>query len=150
MTRKITKTFAEIKNGNRKEPLELGNMDAKRDWGHAKDYVNAMWLMLQQDTPDDYVVAMGEQHSVREFVNIACNHFGFDIEWSGKGVEEVATIKGTGQVLVKVNHEFYRPAEVDSLVGDPTYTKNKIGWKPEYSFADLVREMCNSDLEATK
>jgi GDPmannose 4,6-dehydratase len=125
-------------------------MDAKRDWGHAKDYVEAMWLMLQCDKPDDYVVATGEQHSVREFVDIACKHFGFDIEWSGKGVEEVATIKGTGEILVKVNPDFYRPAEVDSLVGDPTYTKERIGWNPKYSFADLVKEMCDSDLEATK
>ena len=150
VTRKITKTLAEIKNGKRDLPLELGNMDAKRDWGHAKDYVEAMWLMLQCDKPDDYVVATGEQHSVREFVDIACKHFGFDIEWSGKGVEEVATIKGTGEILVKVNPEFYRPAEVDSLVGDPTYTKERIGWNPKYSFADLVKEMCDSDLEATK
>ena len=150
VTRKITKTLSEIKNGKRTASLELGNMDAKRDWGHAKDYVEAMWLMLQHKTPDDYVVSMGQQHSVREFVEISCKHIGFDIEWSGKGIEEIATIKGTGEVLVKVNPEFYRPTEVDSLVGDPTYTKERIGWKPKYSFSDLVKEMCDSDLEATK
>ena len=150
VTRKITKTLSEIKNGKRSAPLQLGNMDAKRDWGHAKDYVEAMWLMLQQETPDDYVVSMGEQHSVRDFVNIACGHIGFDIEWSGVGIDEVAKIKGTGEILVKVNSDFYRPTEVDSLVGDSTFTRETLGWKPKYSFADLVKEMCNSDMEATK
>jgi GDPmannose 4,6-dehydratase len=150
VTRKITKTLAEIKNGKRSLPLELGNMDAKRDWGHAKDYVEAMWLMLQRNKPDDYVVAMGEQHSVREFVEIACEHFGFDIEWKGEGIEEVAVFRNTNNVLVKINSEFYRPAEVDSLVGDSSYTKSRIGWIPRYSFSDLVKEMCDSDLEATK
>jgi len=125
-------------------------LDAKRDWGHAKDYVEAMWLMLQQEHPNDYVVSTGEQHSVREFVSIACEHIGFNIEWSGTGIDEVATIKETGEVLVKVNPDYYRPTEVDSLVGDPTFVKNEIGWKPKYSFADLVKEMCDSDMEATK
>ncbi len=150
VTRKITKILSEIKNGKRDAPLELGNMDAKRDWGHAKDYVEAMWLMLQQENPDDYVVSMGEQHSVREFVNIACEHIGFDIEWSGSGIDEVAKIKGTDEVLVRVNPDFYRPTEVDSLVGDSTFTKKTLGWKPKYSFADLVKEMCDSDMEAIK
>jgi len=150
VTRKITKSLSEIKNGKRDAPLELGNMDAKRDWGHAKDYVEAMWLMLQQENPDDYVVSMGEQHSVREFVNIACEHIGFDIEWSGSGIDEVAKIKGTDEVLVRVNPDFYRPTEVDSLVGDSTFTKKTLGWKPKYSFADLVKEMCDSDMEAIK
>ncbi len=150
VTRKITKTLAKIKNGKHSLPLELGNMDAKRDWGHAKDYVKAMWLMLQHDKPDDYVVAMGEQHSVREFVEIACKHFEFDIEWKGEGIEEVAVFKNTDNVLVKVNPEFYRPAEVDSLVGDSSYAKSRIGWTPRYSFYDLVKEMCDSDLEATR
>jgi len=147
VTRKITKTLSEIKNGKRDSPLELGNMNAKRDWGHAKDYVEAMWLMLQQENPDDYVVSMDEQHSVREFVSIACQHIGFDIEWSGSGINEVAHIKGTDNVLVKVNPDFYRPTEVDSLVGDSTFTKKNLGWKPKYSFADLVKEMCDSDLK---
>jgi len=147
VTRKITKTLSEIKNGKRDSPLELGNMNAKRDWGHAKDYVEAMWLMLQQENPDDYVVSMDEQHSVREFVSIACQHIGFDIEWSGSGINEIAKIKGTDKVLVKVNPDFYRPAEVDSLVGDSTFTKKNLGWEPKYSFADLVKEMCDSDLK---
>ena len=142
VTRKTTKVLSEIKNGKRSAPLELGNLDAKRDWGHAKDYVEAMWLMLQQEHPNDYVVSTGEQHSVREFVSIACEHIGFNIEWSGTGIDEVATIKETGEVLVKVNPDYYRPTEVDSLVGDPTFVKNEIGWKPKYSFADLVKEMC--------
>ncbi len=150
VTRKITKSLSEIKNGKRDAPLELGNLDAKRDWGHAKDYVEAMWLMLQQENPDDYVVSMGEQHSVRKFVNIACEHIGFDIEWSGSGIDEVVKIKGTDEVLVQVNPEFYRPTEVDSLVGDPTFVKDAIGWEPKYSFAELVKEMCDSDMEATK
>jgi GDPmannose 4,6-dehydratase len=150
VTRKITKILSEIKNGKRDAPLELGNMDAKRDWGHAKDYVEAMWLMLQQENPDDYVVSMGEQHSVRKFVSIACEHIGFDIEWSGSGIDEVAKIKGTDEVLVQVNPEFYRPTEVDSLVGDPTFVKDAIGWDPKYSFAELVKEMCDSDMGATK
>jgi len=150
VTRKITKSLSEIKNGKRDAPLELGNLDAKRDWGHAKDYVEAMWLMLQQENPDDYVVSMGEQHSVRKFVSIACEHIGFDIEWSGSGIDEVAKIKGTDEVLVQINPEFYRPTEVDSLVGDPTFVKDAIGWKPKYSFAELVKEMCDSDMEATK
>ena len=150
VTRKTTKVLSEIKNGKRSAPLELGNLDAKRDWGHAKDYVEAMWLMLQQEHPNDYVVSTGEQHSVREFVSIACEHIGFNIEWSGTGIDEVATIKETGEVLVKVNPDYYRPTEVDSLVGDPTFVKNEIGWKPKYSFADLVKEMCDSDMEATK
>ena len=150
VTRKTTKVLSEIKNGKRSAPLELGNLDAKRDWGHAKDYVEAMWLMLQQEHPNDYVVSTGEQHSVREFVSIACEHIGFDIEWSGTGVDEVATIKETGEVLVRVNPDYYRPTEVDSLVGDPTFVKNEIGWKPKYSFADLVKEMCDSDMEASK
>ena len=150
VTRKITKSLSEIKNGKRDAPLELGNLDAKRDWGHAKDYVEAMWLMLQQENPDDYVVSMGEQHSVRKFVSIACEHIGFDIEWSGSGIDEVVKIKGTDEVLVQVNPEFYRPTEVDSLVGDPTFVKDEIGWEPKYSFAELVKEMCDSDMGATK
>lgn len=150
VTRKITKTLSEIKNGKRVAPLELGNMNAKRDWGHAKDYVEAMWLMLQHNTPNDYVVSMGQQHSVRDFVNIACEYIGFDIEWSGSDINEVARNNKTGEILVKVNSEFYRPAEVESLVGDSTFTRKTIGWKPKYSFEDLVKEMCDSDLDATR
>jgi GDPmannose 4,6-dehydratase len=150
VTRKITKTLSEIKNGQKKGPLELGNLDAKRDWGHAKDYVKSMWLMLQHEFADDYVVSMEEQHSVRDFVNVSCNYIGFDIEWCGEGKEEVAVDKNTGKVLVQINPDYYRPAEVESLVGDCTKVKKVLGWKPEYTFEKLVEEMCECDLEMTR
>ncbi len=149
VTQKIVKGVVDVISG-KKDKISLGNLDAQRDWGHAKDYVEAMWLMLQQEHPNDYVVSTGEQHSVREFVSIACEHIGFNIEWSGTGIDEVATIKETGEVLVRVNPDYYRPTEVDSLVGDPTFVKNEIGWEPKYSFTDLVKEMCDSDMEASK
>jgi len=150
VTKKITKTLSEIKNGQKKGPLELGNLDAKRDWGHAKDYVKSMWLMLQHDFADDYVVSMEEQHSVRDFVNVSCNYIGFDIEWSGEGKDEVAIDKNTGKVLVQINPDYYRPAEVESLVGDCTKAKEVLGWKPEYTFEKLVEEMCECDLRVTR
>ena len=150
VTRKITKALAELKNGVRTEPLELGNLDAKRDWGHAKDYIEAMWLMLQQETPEDYVIATGEQHTVREFVNISGKYLGFDIEWEGEGFKEVGKNAETGEVLVTINPEFCRPSEVELLVGDSTKAKEKLGWKHHYSFSDLVEEMCKYDLENTK
>ena len=150
VTRKITKTLAEIRNGKRIVPLELGNLDAKRDWGHAKDYVEAMWLMLQHEEPEDFVIATGQQHTVREFVDAAFDYMGYSIEWVGEGLKEVAKDYSTGEVLVKVNPEFYRPAEVDSLVGDCTKAKETLGWKHNYSFIDLVEEMCKYDLENTR
>ena len=150
VTRKITKTLAEIRNGKRIVPLELGNLDAKRDWGHAKDYVEAMWLMLQQEEPEDFVIATGQQHTVREFVDAAFDYMGYTIEWVGEGLKEVAKDYGTGEVLVKINPEFYRPAEVDSLVGDCTKAKETLGWKHNYSFTQLVEEMCKYDLENTR
>ena len=150
VTRKITKTLAEIRNGVRTEPLELGNLDAKRDWGHAKDYVEAMWLMLQHDEPEDFVIATGQQHTVRQFVNACLNYMGLDVEWSGEGLNEVAKDKITGNVLVKINPEFYRPAEVETLVGDCTKAKEKLGWKHNYTFTELVEEMCKYDLENTR
>ena len=150
VTRKITKTLAEIRNSKRILPLELGNLDAKRDWGHAKDYVEAMWLMLQQEEPEDFVIATGQQHTVREFVDAAFDYMGYSIEWVGEGLKEVAKDYGTGEVLVKINPEFYRPAEVDSLVGDCTKAKEKLGWKHNYSFTQLVEEMCKYDLEHTR
>ena len=150
VTRKITKTLAEIRNGKRIIPLELGNLDAKRDWGHAKDYVEAMWLMLQQEEPEDFVIATGQQHTVREFVDAAFDYMGYSIEWVGEGLKEVAKDYSTGEVLVKVNPEFYRPSEVDSLVGDCTRAKEKLGWKHHYSFTNLVEEMCKYDLENTR
>ena len=150
VTRKITKTLAEIRNSKRIIPLELGNLDAKRDWGHAKDYVEAMWLMLQQEEPEDFVIATGQQHTVREFVDAAFDYMGYSIEWVGEGLKEVAKDYGTGEVLVKINPEFYRPAEVDSLVGDCTKAKETLGWKHNYSFTQLVEEMCKYDLEHTR
>ena len=150
VTRKITKTLAEIRNGKRILPLELGNLDAKRDWGHAKDYVEAMWLMLQQEEPEDFVIATGQQHTVREFVDAAFDYMGYSIEWVGEGLKEVAKDYATGEVLVKINPEFYRPAEVDSLVGDCTKAKETLGWKHNYSFTQLVEEMCKYDLEHTR
>ena len=150
VTRKITKTLAEIRNGKRIVPLELGNLDAKRDWGHAKDYVEAMWLMLQQEEPEDFVIATGQQHTVREFVDAAFDYMGYSIEWVGEGLKEVAKDYATGEVLVKINPEFYRPAEVDSLVGDCTKAKETLGWKHNYSFTQLVEEMCKYDLEHTR
>ena len=150
VTRKITKTLAEIRNSKRILPLELGNLDAKRDWGHAKDYVEAMWLMLQQEEPEDFVIATGQQHTVREFVDAAFDYMGYSIEWVGEGLKEVAKDYGTGEVLVKINPEFYRPSEVDSLVGDCTKAKETLGWKHNYSFTQLVEEMCKYDLEHTR
>ena len=150
VTRKITKTLAEIRNGKRILPLELGNLDAKRDWGHAKDYVEAMWLMLQQEEPEDFVIATGQQHTVREFVDAAFDYMGYTIEWVGEGLKEVAKDYGTGEVLVTINPEFYRPAEVESLVGDCTKAKETLGWKHNYSFTQLVEEMCKYDLEHTR
>ena len=150
VTRKITKGLAEIKNGKKNTPLELGNIEAKRDWGHAKDYVNAMWLILQQEKPDDYVIATGKMHSVRDFIEIACKYIGFNIIWEGKGVKEKGIDSNTGKVLITINPEFYRPAEVDSLVGDSSLAFKKLGWKHEYSFKDLVEEMCLFDLSSSK
>ena len=150
VTRKITKTLAEIRNGKRILPLELGNLDAKRDWGHAKDYVEAMWLMLQQEEPEDFVIATGQQHTVREFVDAAFDYMGYSIEWVGEGLKEVARDYGTGEILVKINPEFYRPAEVESLVGDCTKAQQSLGWKHHYSFTQLVEEMCKYDLENTR
>ena len=147
VTRKITKALAEIRYSKKTTPLELGNLDAKRDWGHAKDYVEAMWLMTQQENPDDYVIATGQQHTVREFVEASCDYMGYNLEWVGEGLKEIGRERGTGEVLVQVNPDFYRPAEVESLVGDCTKAKEKLGWKHNYSFTELVEEMCKYDLE---
>lgn len=149
VTRKITNAVARIKLGLQ-DHVELGNMSAKRDWGHSKDYVYAMWLMLQQDAPDDYVVSTGETHEVREFVDLAFKAAGIELEWSGEGVDEVAKDKATGKVVVKVNPQFFRPAEVDLLLGDPTKAETKLGWKREISFQELVERMVKHDLELEK
>jgi len=149
VTRKITQGLAKIKAG-KQENIELGNLDAKRDWGHAKDYVWAMWKMLQMEKPDDYVLATGETRTVRDFVEIAGKHFGFDIEWQGEGVDEIGIDKITNNVIIKINKDFYRPAEVDLLLGDPTKAKNVLEWQPQYSFEQLVTEMCQEDEKQQK
>jgi GDPmannose 4,6-dehydratase len=143
VTRKITLGLAEwLKT---RKPIELGNMDAKRDWGHAEDYVEAMWLMLQQEKPDDFVVATGETHSIREFVVRACTELGLKTCWSGEGPDEICSEIGTGNVIVRVNPEFYRPAEVDILIGDARKAQDVLGWRPKISFPDLVKRMVQND-----
>ena len=149
VTRKITHGAARIKLGLQ-DHIELGNLDAKRDWGHSKDYVRAMYLMLQQDKPDDYVVATGETRTVRDFAKAAFNALGIDIEFKGEGIDEVGVDKNTGKVLVKINKEFYRPAEVELLIGNPTKAETKLGWKREISFEELVSRMVKNDLELVK
>ena len=146
VTRKITDAVARIKQGVQ-DHLELGNMDSKRDWGHSRDYVKAMWLMLQQDTPDDYVIATNETRTVREFVETAFRCVGMEIEWSGAGVDEVGKDKATGKVVVKVNKNFFRPAEVDVLLGNPEKAEKNLGWVREISFAELVERMVKNDME---
>ena len=145
VTRKITNAVARIKLGVQ-DYVELGNMDSKRDWGHSKDYVRAMWLMLQQDKPDDYVIATNETRTVREFVETAFSHVGISIEWQGSGVDEVGIDKATGKVIVKVNKKFFRPAEVDVLLGNPAKAESVLGWKREIPFSDLVARMVKNDL----
>lgn len=146
VTRKITDAAARIKQGIQ-EYLELGNLDSKRDWGHSKDYVRAMWLMLQQEKPDDYVIATNETRTVREFVETAFSHIGITIEWKGQGVDEVGINKGTGKVVIKINPQFFRPAEVDVLLGNPAKAENKLGWKREIPFTELVTRMVDHDME---
>ena len=145
VTRKITDAVARIKLGVQ-DCLELGNMDSKRDWGHSKDYVNAMWLMLQQEQADDYVIATNETRTVREFVEIAFSHVGIEVEWSGEGVDEIGKDKATGKTIVKVNPNFFRPAEVDILIGNPEKAEKTLGWKRNISFAELVERMVKNDM----
>lgn len=145
VTRKITDAVARIKLGVQ-ERLELGNMDAKRDWGHAADYVWAMWQMLQQETPEDYVIASHETHSVREFVELAFKAVGVEVEWQGAGVDEVGKDKATGKVIVAINPVFYRPAEVDLLLGNPAKAEKELGWVRQVSFHELVERMVKTDL----
>ena len=140
VTRKITRGLSRISVGLQ-DCLYLGNLDAKRDWGHAKDYARAMWLMLQQDEPDDYVIATGEQYTVREFVDRASNYFGMKIEWMGEGMDEVGYDWNTKRPVVKVSEKYFRPAEVESLLGDATKAKEKLGWEPEISFKELIEDM---------
>ncbi len=145
VTRKITMAAARIRQGS-KECLFMGNIDAKRDWGYAPDYVRMMWMMLQQDTPDDYVVATGEMHTVREFIERAFGLVGFDIAWEGSGVDEVGRDRADGTVLVRIDPRYFRPAEVEQLLGDPSKAKRQLGWEPQVKFAELVRLMMEADL----
>lgn len=146
VTRKITRAVAKIYL-NQMETFELGNLDAMRDWGHAKDYVEAMWLMLQQDEPDDLVIATGEVRSVRQFVVAAFKEIDKEIEWEGDGVNEVGKEKGSGIIRIRINPKYYRPAEVDFLQGDPSKAKKKLGWSPTIGFDEMVKDMVHSDIE---
>jgi len=146
VTRKITRAVARIRLGLQKE-LYLGNLDAKRDWGHARDYVEAMWLMLQQDAPDDYVVATGKTHSVREFVEKAFKSVGFRIGWEGKGVDEVGRDAASGKVLVRIDKRYFRPTDVECLLGDPTKAKEVLGWEAKVGLDELVEGMVQADLK---
>ena len=146
VTRKITRALARIKL-DLQDRLYLGNLDAKRDWGHARDYVEMMWLMLQQDEADDFVIATGEQYSVRDFVNAACDELGMAIHWEGSGVDEKGLDPKTDNVIVSVDPRYFRPTEVETLLGDPTKAKEKLGWTPRITFKELVAEMVVADLK---
>jgi len=149
VTRKITRALARIKLGMQ-DCLYLGNMDAKRDWGHAKDYVEMQWLMLQQNEPEDYAIASGKQHSVREFVDLAAKELGMEISWRGEGIDEVGVTQlgeKKEQVIVRIDARYFRPTEVETLLGDPAKAKEKLGWHPKITFEQLVKEMVVSDLE---
>jgi len=150
VTRKITDHFADIVCGVSDKPLELGNLDSKRDWGFAGDYVEMMWLMLQQDDPDTYVIATGKNHSIREFVEVAGKICGFDIEWHGTKKEETGIDRITNKILVKVNPAFYRPAEVEVLLGNAEKAQRKLGWKPKVGFEELCEMMMTSDINRKK
>jgi GDPmannose 4,6-dehydratase len=141
VTRKITRGLSQISCGLQ-DVLELGNLDAQRDWGHAKDYVRGMWMIAQHETPDDFVLATGEMRSVREFVDEASKYFGLKIEWQGEGLDEIGVDKYSGKTVVKVNPKYYRPTEVEQLLGDASKAKDILGWEPEISFQELVEDMC--------
>ena len=150
VTRKITIAAARIKQGHQ-DKLYLGNLNALRDWGYAKDYVECMWLILQQDKPDDFVIATGEYHTVREFCTLAFKHVGIDLRWEGEGVNEKGIDTATGKVLVEVDPRFFRPAEVEQLLGDPSKAKALLGWNPQKtSFEDLVKIMVKHDMHFVK
>jgi GDPmannose 4,6-dehydratase len=149
VTRKITRAVAAIELGLQ-DKLYLGNLDATRDWGHARDYVDGMWLIVQQPEPDDYVLATGEAHSVREFVEKAFARVGRRIEWTGRGAAECGVEAGTGRVLVEIDPGYFRPTEVDSLVGDPSKARQKLGWRHKVSFAQLIEEMVDADLKIVR
>jgi GDPmannose 4,6-dehydratase len=145
VTRKITRAVAAMQLGRQKR-LYIGNLDAKRDWGHARDFVEGMWLMLQQPEPDDYVLATGEAHSVREFIELAFGQVGRKVVWRGTGKDEQGVDAKSGEVLVEIDPRYFRPAEVDALLGDPSKARNKLGWSHKTTFRELVREMVEADL----
>jgi GDPmannose 4,6-dehydratase len=145
VTRKITNAACAIKLG-KQDCLYLGNLDSKRDWGHSKDYVRAMWLMLQQEEADDYVIATNETRTVREFADLAFKYAGIDIQWQGSGMDETGIDKATGKTVVRVDPKFFRPAEVDVLLGNPAKAEEKLGWVREISFDELVRRMVENDM----
>ncbi len=149
VTRKITRAASRISLGLQ-DKLYLGNLNAKRDWGHSRDSVEAMWLILQQSKADDFVIATGEQHSVREFCQIAFKEIGIDLEWQGEGLNENGVDKKTGKTIIEIDPKYFRPAEVESLLGDPTKAREKLGWKLKILFKELVKEMVQSDLEEAK
>lgn len=149
VTRKITKGLSRIKLG-KEQKLYLGNLDAKRDWGYAKDYVEGMWRMLQQETGDDYVLAMNETHTVREFCELSAKELDIDLIWQGTGSDEKGIDQKTGQTIIEIDPKYFRPAEVDLLIGDPTKAQTKLGWQPKTSFQELVKIMVQADLEAEK
>jgi GDPmannose 4,6-dehydratase len=149
VTRKITRAVAKISLGLQ-DKIYLGNLDAQRDWGHAKDYVEGMWLMMQQEHPDDFVLATGETHTVKEFVELAFAEVGISVEWKGEGVNEKGFNKANGSVLVEIDPKYFRPTEVELLIGNPTKANKELGWKHTTSFSDLVKEMVNSDIELFK
>ena len=157
VTRKITRALARIRTGLQ-ETLFLGNLDAKRDWGHARDYVEAQWLVLQQEEPDDYVIATGVQYSVRQFVERAAHELGLAITWEGEGIEEIGRISAieqemprrVGDVIVRIDPRYFRPTEVETLLGDATKARQKLGWEPAIRFDELVKEMVLRDLDQAK
>jgi GDPmannose 4,6-dehydratase len=149
VTRKIITAFCKIKLGLQ-DHVELGNLESKRDWGYAKDYVEAMWLMLQQDKPDDYVIATGETHSVRDFVEFTASHVGFEIEWRGEGVDEVGIEKKSGKEIIKINPRFFRPTEVELLLGDPSKAEKELGWERKTSLDEMIKIMVKSDMARLK
>ncbi|MCG8440358.1 MAG: GDP-mannose 4,6-dehydratase [Caulobacterales bacterium] len=149
VTRKITRALARIREGLQ-DTLYIGNLESLRDWGHAADFVEAMWLMLQQDNPDDYVIATGMQYSVRQFIEAAGKELEIDLEWQGSGVDEIGIDASTGATIVRVDPRYFRPTEVDTLLGDPTKAKEQLGWKARRSFEELVAEMARNDYEAAR
>ena len=146
VTRKVTLSIANILKGNL-DKLYLGNLDAKRDWGYARDYVEAMWLMLQQDDPEDYVIATGKQYSIRYLVEVAFKLCGIEIQWQGEGINEKGIDKATGRILVEIDSKYFRPAEVENLLGDASRAEKSLGWSPKTSFMELVRMMVEADLK---